>query len=152
MPAVDDCLHVGPGEEELASKTLQIQSKRFYLDVKQNRRGRFIKIAEVRGKLLRSRFEKMHRTLVMSHFIITRILLYTVGEMDPKLVLVYKINKFVVAQPTYMYKVVVHMAHKDCVTLSLWCCDVTVDLILAVLFKMFLLNIVGICYVCYSVG
>lgn len=26
---------------------LQIQSKRFYLDVKQNRRGRFIKVAEV---------------------------------------------------------------------------------------------------------
>ncbi|ESN93899.1 hypothetical protein HELRODRAFT_186066 [Helobdella robusta] len=37
----------GSGEEELASKTLQIQSKRFYLDVKQNRRGRFIKLAEV---------------------------------------------------------------------------------------------------------
>jgi hypothetical protein len=37
----------GSDEEELASKTLQIQSKRFYLDVKQNRRGRFIKIAEV---------------------------------------------------------------------------------------------------------
>ncbi|XP_052212893.1 transcriptional activator protein Pur-beta-like isoform X2 [Dreissena polymorpha] len=35
------------GEQELASKTLTIQSKRFYLDVKQNRRGRFIKIAEV---------------------------------------------------------------------------------------------------------
>jgi len=35
------------GEEELASKTLHIQSKRFYLDVKQNRRGRFLKIAEV---------------------------------------------------------------------------------------------------------
>ncbi|CAF3572139.1 unnamed protein product [Rotaria sordida] len=35
------------GEEELATKTLHIQSKRFYLDVKQNRRGRFIKIAEV---------------------------------------------------------------------------------------------------------
>jgi PurA ssDNA and RNA-binding protein len=35
-------------EEELASRTLQIQSKRFYLDVKQNRRGRFLKIAEVR--------------------------------------------------------------------------------------------------------
>lgn len=35
------------GEEELASKVLQIQTKRFYLDVKQNRRGRFIKIAEV---------------------------------------------------------------------------------------------------------
>ena len=35
------------GEQELDSKMLQIQSKRFYLDVKQNRRGRFIKIAEV---------------------------------------------------------------------------------------------------------
>jgi len=34
-------------EEELATKTLHVQSKRFYLDVKQNRRGRFIKIAEV---------------------------------------------------------------------------------------------------------
>lgn len=31
---------------------LQIQSKRFYLDVKQNRRGRFIKVAEVSLKLL----------------------------------------------------------------------------------------------------
>ncbi|ELU10440.1 hypothetical protein CAPTEDRAFT_179772 [Capitella teleta] len=37
----------GSQEQELATKTLQIQSKRFYLDVKQNRRGRFIKIAEV---------------------------------------------------------------------------------------------------------
>ena len=26
---------------------LQIQSKRFYLDVKQNRRGKFIKVAEI---------------------------------------------------------------------------------------------------------
>ncbi|XP_013390043.1 transcriptional activator protein Pur-beta isoform X2 [Lingula anatina] len=37
----------GSSEQELATKTLQIQSKRFYLDVKQNRRGRFIKVAEV---------------------------------------------------------------------------------------------------------
>jgi len=35
------------GEQELATKMLQIQSKRFYLDVKQNRRERFLKIAEV---------------------------------------------------------------------------------------------------------
>ncbi|RWS09562.1 Transcriptional activator protein Pur-alpha-like protein [Dinothrombium tinctorium] len=34
-------------EQELATKMLQIQHKRFYLDVKQNRRGRFIKVAEV---------------------------------------------------------------------------------------------------------
>lgn len=37
----------GVEEEELATRTLQIQAKRFYLDVKENRRGRFIKIAEV---------------------------------------------------------------------------------------------------------
>lgn len=36
----------GQMEQELATKMLQIQSKRFYLDVKQNRRGRFIKVAE----------------------------------------------------------------------------------------------------------
>ena len=46
------------GEEELATKTLHIQSKRFYLDVKQNRRGRFIKIAEVRRRFS---FERVTR-------------------------------------------------------------------------------------------
>ena len=40
------------GEQELATKMLQIQSKRFYLDVKQNRRGRFIKVAEVRIQII----------------------------------------------------------------------------------------------------
>ncbi|KAJ7357569.1 hypothetical protein OS493_024377 [Desmophyllum pertusum] len=34
-------------DTELFSKSLKIQSKRFYVDVKQNRRGKFIKIAEV---------------------------------------------------------------------------------------------------------
>uniref|UniRef100_A0A8C5G7T2 Purine rich element binding protein B n=1 Tax=Gouania willdenowi TaxID=441366 RepID=A0A8C5G7T2_GOUWI len=33
--------------QELASKRLDIQNKRFYLDVKQNSKGRFLKIAEV---------------------------------------------------------------------------------------------------------
>merc|ERR1719505_490263 len=38
----------GPrGAEELATRNAVIQSKRFYLDVKQNQQGRFIKIAEV---------------------------------------------------------------------------------------------------------
>ncbi|XP_023596225.1 transcriptional activator protein Pur-beta [Trichechus manatus latirostris] len=40
----------GGGEQEtqeLASKRLDIQNKRFYLDVKQNAKGRFLKIAEV---------------------------------------------------------------------------------------------------------
>lgn len=45
------CCYIGQqqqsNEQELATKMLQIQSKRFYLDVKQNRRGKFIKVAEV---------------------------------------------------------------------------------------------------------
>ncbi|XP_060765707.1 purine-rich element-binding protein gamma [Neoarius graeffei] len=37
----------GPDIQELASKRVDIQKKRFYLDVKQSARGRFLKIAEV---------------------------------------------------------------------------------------------------------
>jgi len=36
-----------PYEKDLATKTLQIQAKRFYLDVKENKRGKFIKVAEI---------------------------------------------------------------------------------------------------------
>ncbi|XP_070564787.1 transcriptional regulator protein Pur-beta-like isoform X2 [Ptychodera flava] len=49
------------GVQELATKTLHIQSKRFYLDVKQNWRGRFLKIAEVGAGGSKSRL-----TLAMS--------------------------------------------------------------------------------------
>merc|ERR1712218_531129 len=41
-----DELHLG-GQGDLASRTLVLESKRFYLDVKENTRGRFIKIAEI---------------------------------------------------------------------------------------------------------
>jgi len=37
----------GNDPQELESKTILIQNKRFYLDVKENNRGRFLKIAEV---------------------------------------------------------------------------------------------------------
>ncbi|XP_070199402.1 transcriptional regulator protein Pur-beta-like isoform X6 [Littorina saxatilis] len=47
QPQAQDQDISGSGEQELATRTLHIQSKRFYLDVKQNRRGRFIKVAEV---------------------------------------------------------------------------------------------------------
>jgi len=36
-----------PYEKDLSTKMLQIQSKRFYLDVKENKRGKFIKVAEI---------------------------------------------------------------------------------------------------------
>ncbi|XP_020892448.1 transcriptional activator protein Pur-alpha [Exaiptasia diaphana] len=35
------------GDEEIMSKSLQIQSKRFYIDLKSNRRGKYIKISEM---------------------------------------------------------------------------------------------------------
>ena len=56
MLPVSDCDVTASGEQELATRTLHIQSKRFYLDVKQNRRGRFIKVAEV-SKLVGRCFE-----------------------------------------------------------------------------------------------
>ncbi|BHF64741.1 hypothetical protein SprV_0200774800 [Sparganum proliferum] len=39
-------------EEDLATVALQIQKKRFYVDVKKNWRGRFMKIAEVVSSLI----------------------------------------------------------------------------------------------------
>jgi len=42
-------------EKELATQLVQIQSKRFYIDVKENQRGRFIKLAEVGAGGRRSR-------------------------------------------------------------------------------------------------
>lgn len=41
-----DDMPVG-AQGDLASRTLVLESKRFYLDVKENQRGRFIKIAEI---------------------------------------------------------------------------------------------------------
>ena len=37
----------GNGGGDLASRTLVLESKRFYLDVKENARGRFIKMVEI---------------------------------------------------------------------------------------------------------
>ena len=45
-------LFIFTGVQELATKTLSVQSKRYYIDVKQNRRGKFVKIAEVQYELL----------------------------------------------------------------------------------------------------
>lgn len=43
----NDNRNTSSDEIELATRLVHIQHKRFYLDVKQNKRGRFIKIAEV---------------------------------------------------------------------------------------------------------
>ena len=37
-------IDLAPIETDLATKMLQIQSKRFYLDVRQNKRGKFLKV------------------------------------------------------------------------------------------------------------
>ena len=39
-----DELHLG-GQGDLASRTLVLESKRFYLDLKENARGRFLKVS-----------------------------------------------------------------------------------------------------------
>ncbi|CAL8406307.1 unnamed protein product [Arctogadus glacialis] len=53
--------------EELASKRVDIQKKRFYLDVKQSTRGRFLKIAEVWiGRGRHDNIRKSKLTLSMS--------------------------------------------------------------------------------------
>lgn len=38
-------------DEQLATKAIQIQTKRFNIDVKQNKNGKFIKVAEVSFKI-----------------------------------------------------------------------------------------------------
>ncbi len=39
----------GRGEVELVSRELRVEQKRFYFNLKENKRGRFLKIAEVSG-------------------------------------------------------------------------------------------------------
>ena len=56
------------GEQELATKMLQIQSKRFYIDVKQNRRGRFMKVAEV-SKNLKTVAQVKRRHKIPTHLV-----------------------------------------------------------------------------------
>jgi len=46
---------IGEDDLELASRAVPVQSKRFYVDVKQNERGRYLKLAEVGGTGQRSR-------------------------------------------------------------------------------------------------
>lgn len=41
------CAFIVETAKELATKSLYIQSKKFYIDVKENRRGKFIKLSEV---------------------------------------------------------------------------------------------------------
>lgn len=59
----------GPDIQELASKRVDIQKKRFYLDVKQSARGRFLKIAEVwigRGRHDSVRKSKLTLSMAMA--------------------------------------------------------------------------------------
>lgn len=49
---------------------LQIQSKRFYLDVKQNRRGKFIKVAEVSINIYNIICHSSWKSLCLNKFLI----------------------------------------------------------------------------------
>ena len=74
----------GGGGGDLASRTLVLESKRFYLDVKENARGRFIKMAEISSdgrknqilmtipqlykNVARSTYSFKHRHLTIVHY------------------------------------------------------------------------------------
>lgn len=55
---------------ELASRAVPVQSKRFYVDVKQNERGRYLKLAEV--------------STVMDFSLILKIVLYQFYKLQAK--------------------------------------------------------------------
>merc|ERR1711892_263129 len=71
---------------DLASRTLSLENKRFYLDVKENQRGRFIKIAEIsadgrKNQILMS----LATTAVFSQNLVTFIDFYRdLEQVDPE--------------------------------------------------------------------
>jgi len=71
--------------DELATKVLNIQSKRFFLDVKQNDRGRFIKIAEVASGGRKTRvFMSMHTANELKNHLSTFIAEFKkLGDSSP---------------------------------------------------------------------
>ncbi|XP_061732819.1 purine-rich element-binding protein gamma [Nerophis ophidion] len=72
------CPQQGNDIQELASKRVDIQKKRFYLDVKQSVRGRFLKIAEVWiGRGRHDNIRKSKLTLSMS---MAPALRYSLGD------------------------------------------------------------------------
>merc|ERR1712130_1096332 len=79
-----DELHLG-GQGDLASRTLVLESKRFYLDVKENQRGRFIKIAEISADGRKNQILMTFSTAALfSQNLVTFIDFYKVLEkLDP---------------------------------------------------------------------
>lgn len=68
----------GNGIQELASKRVDIQKKRFYLDVKQSVRGRFLKIAEV--WIGRGRYDSIRKSKLTLSMAMAPALRYCLGD------------------------------------------------------------------------
>jgi len=70
---------------DLASRTLVLESKRFYLDVKENQRGRFIKIAEISADGRKNQILMTFSTAaVFSHNLLDFIDFYNeLGDLNP---------------------------------------------------------------------
>lgn len=68
----------GNGIQELASKRVDIQKKRFYLDVKQSVRGRFLKIAEV--WIGRGRYDSIRKSKLTLSMSMAPALRYCLGD------------------------------------------------------------------------
>lgn len=70
---------------DLASRTLVLESKRFYLDVKENQRGRFIKIAEISADGRKNQILMTFSTAaVFSHNLLDFVDFYNdLGDLNP---------------------------------------------------------------------
>jgi len=85
MPYSDDEMYGGSqGQGDLASRTITLEGKRFYLDVKENQRGRFIKIAEMSADGRKNQIMMTFSTAGQFHQNLTKFMEFYrgLGEVD----------------------------------------------------------------------
>jgi len=85
MPYSDDEMYGGSqGQGDLASRTITLEGKRFYLDVKENQRGRFIKIAEMSADGRKNQIMMTFSTAGQFHQNLTKFMEFyrSLGEVD----------------------------------------------------------------------
>jgi len=85
MPYSDDEMYGGNQGGDLASRTITLEGKRFYLDVKENQRGRFIKIAEMSADGRKNQIMMTFSTAGQFHQNLTKFIEFYrgLGDVDP---------------------------------------------------------------------
>merc|ERR1711878_32695 len=77
-------MHGGNHQGDLASRTITLEGNRFYLDVKENQRGRFIKIAEMSADGRKNQIMMSFSTANQFHQNLTKFMEFYrgLGEVD----------------------------------------------------------------------